>query len=453
MERTLITVVGPRRRANLAVPSQSPIRDLLGGLAERCGEPVENGGNGRGWAWSIVGADSVELPADRSLAECGIVDGAVVYLRGIAPDGGTSVADARAAWPAVDGPPGLPAGGVTTIAGPAEAARASPLPDRVAIGGRLLAAAGALVTRDPRSRTSAGRVAPPDTSPASLTRLGRDGPVERVRLAWRATDYVTRLDQAIAAPRLRRCATIAVMSPKGGVGKTTVTALIGTLLAHVRRDRVVAVDTNPDWGSLGRSLTPAHNLFVDDLLYLLENPSLTVAALDHSLGRGPHGLMVLPAPTDPARMARLDETAYVRVIRRLQDLVGVVILDCGTGLQEPAALAALKTADEVILVTDAEPATASLVAEASRQLSRASEHLVLAVNKMPASGLRLDVEALARAVSAMRGVVMIPAHHRAASRLAGGEFDWRDAPKAWHIAIRELAATLLWDWRELELAT
>jgi MinD-like ATPase involved in chromosome partitioning or flagellar assembly len=215
----------------------------------------------------------------------------------------------------------------------------------------------------------------------------------------------------------------------------------------------VAVDTNPDWGSLGRSLTPQHTVFVDDLLYLLENPTLTVAALDHSLGRGPHGLMVLPAPTDPARMACLDESAYVRVIRRLQDMVGVVLLDCGTGLQEPAALAALKTADEVVLVTDAEPATASLVAEASRPLARASGKMVLAVNKMPASGLRLDVDALARAVPAMRGVVMIPSHHRAASRLAGGEFGWQDAPKTWRLAIRELAATLVWEWRDLDIAT
>jgi Flp pilus assembly CpaE family ATPase len=194
------------------------------------------------------------------------------------------------------------------------------------LGRRVLTAAAALASRQPVDQPAAGPTPLPDTSPASLTRTHRNGPLERVRLSWRSTDYLNRLDGTIAAPRLRQCATIAVMSPKGGVGKTTVTALIGTLLAHVRRDRVVTVDTNPDWGSLGRSLTPQHNVFVDDLPHLLENPSLTVAALDHSLGRGPHGLMVLPAPTDPARMACLDESAYVRVIRRLQDLVGVVLL-------------------------------------------------------------------------------------------------------------------------------
>ena len=60
--------------------------------------------------------------------------------------------------------------------------------------------------------------------------------------------------------------TIAVVSPKGGVGKTTTTALLGSLLAFLRRDRVIAVETNPDWGSLGRRLVPDHPIFIDELL-------------------------------------------------------------------------------------------------------------------------------------------------------------------------------------------
>jgi MinD-like ATPase involved in chromosome partitioning or flagellar assembly len=163
--------------------------------------------------------------------------------------------------------------------------------------------------------------------------------------------------------------------------------------------------------------------------------------------------MVLPAPTDPARMARLDEHAYTRVIRRLQELVGVVLLDCGTGLQEPAALAALKTSDQVILVSDAEPATASLVAEASRRLAQAPSQLILAVNKMPGAGSRLDVEALVTRVQGTYGLLMIPAEARAASALAAGAFSWPRAPASWNIPVRELAALQVAGWREAGLAT
>src|SRR4051812_21420666 len=78
--------------------------------------------------------------------------------------------------------------------------------------------------------------------------------------------------------------------------------------------------------------------------------------------------MVLPAPTDPSRMAQFNEESYRRVITRLQTMVGVLVLDCGTGRQEPAARAAQAAADQLVLISDAHPSTASLVAEAAELL-------------------------------------------------------------------------------------
>ena len=45
---------------------------------------------------------------------------------------------------------------------------------------------------------------------------------------------------------------IALISPKGGVGKTTSTFLTGNLLASHLKLRAIAVDANPDFGTLGR---------------------------------------------------------------------------------------------------------------------------------------------------------------------------------------------------------
>jgi MinD-like ATPase involved in chromosome partitioning or flagellar assembly len=257
------------------------------------------------------------------------------------------------------------------------------------------------------------------------------------------------LDAEIVRPRLQRCVTIAVVSPKGGVGKTTTTSLLGTLFALLRRDRIVAVDTNPDYGSLGRVLTPDQRLFVDDLLERLDQPSLTLTGLDAQLGRSPDGLMVLPAPTDPARMEKLDEAAYLKVIGRLQEFVGVVMLDCGTGLQEPASRAALKTCDQIVLVTDAEPAAASLVAEAGGLLMRSGKPITLVVNKMPAGGSRLDLGRLGEYLSHASALIVIPSDHAAASRLTVGEFTWRDAPRGWQVACRQLAVALVAEWPRL----
>jgi MinD-like ATPase involved in chromosome partitioning or flagellar assembly len=289
-------------------------------------------------------------------------------------------------------------------------------------------------------------------APAQLTLVRPLSPWSRARQQWRSLGYLEQLDQLIAQPRLRRCATIAFVSPKGGVGKTTLTALLGTLLSHLRRDHVVAVDTNPDYGSLGRVLTPDQPWFVDDLLDVVDRTDLTLTSLDTRLGRAAHGLLVAPAPTDPERMERLDETAYLRVVGRLKGYFGVVLLDCGTGLQEPAARAAIRLCDQIVLVTDAEPATASLVAEAARLLASSDRPLSVVVNKMPSRHARLDLSGLASHLSDVRGLVVVPHQPEAASRLQAAAFDWRDAPRPWQESLRALAATLIADWPRLGLA-
>jgi len=235
------------------------------------------------------------------------------------------------------------------------------------------------------------------------------------------------------------------------VGKTTITALLGSLLAHTRRDRIVAVDTNPDYGSLGPTLTPDHDVFVDDLLGLLDDPDLTVTQLDANLGRGPDGLMVLPAPTDPQRMARLHRRGYVRVIEYLQTKAGVLILDCGTGLQEPAAQAAVLTADQLVLVSDAEPATATLVTQASKLLLKSGVPLMVVVNKFPTRGARLDLEELAKLVPNAAGMGIVQANPRGAARVAAGDFTWDDPAGPWEVTLREMASSLLSQWADLGL--
>lgn len=289
--------------------------------------------------------------------------------------------------------------------------------------------------------------------PSELTLAAAPTRLERARSRWRDLNHLGQLDGLITEPRLLHCATIAVVSPKGGVGKTTVTALLGTLFSLLRRDPIVAVDTNPDFGSLGRVLTPDQSWYVDDLARLVhEDDELSLTALDSHLGRAVHGLLVVPAPTDPARMAALDEEAYGRVITRLKDFFSLILLDCGTGLQDPASLAAIAAADQVVVLTDAQPATASLVAESTELLHQWGRPITVVVNRMPAKGARLDIKQLNRYLPTARGLVVIPDDVIAASRLAVGSFDWRDAPDSWQLALRRLAVVLVSDWPRLGLA-
>ncbi|HCU78761.1 MAG TPA: MinD/ParA family protein, partial [Microbacterium sp.] len=62
------------------------------------------------------------------------------------------------------------------------------------------------------------------------------------------------LSRRIAAPLPGGARFVPVLSRKGGVGKTTVTTLLGMALADARDDRVIAVDANPDRGTLAERI-------------------------------------------------------------------------------------------------------------------------------------------------------------------------------------------------------
>lgn len=438
MNTCAVTIAGPDRRVDLVVSTETPIADLIPTFVELSLDeaPVQNG---RAPVWTVTPPGQQPLPLDRTLGQCGIADGAVLTLTEIRSQAAAPPKPAEVARRPVDAGRGTPR--ERTVAA---------LPEALSTGQRLSLATKAFFGYEPEPPITESPEPAAQSNREVLTKPEHRSATDRFKASWRESDYESRLDRRIAAPRLTRCATIAIVSPKGGVGKTTTTVLLGSLLARVRRDRIVAVDTNPDYGSLGRTLTPDHQVFVDDLGDVLEQPDLSVTALDRHLGRAFEGLMVLPAPTDPSRMAQLNERSYARVISRLQTMVGVLVLDCGTGLQEPAARAAQAAADQIVLISDAHPATASLVAEAAQLLRTVGPPLTLVVNKMPHKReARLDLDGLESLVPDAHGLVTLDEDLRSASRVASGDYSWDDAPPQWRRAIRELAVSLQAGWPAL----
>jgi MinD-like ATPase involved in chromosome partitioning or flagellar assembly len=256
-------------------------------------------------------------------------------------------------------------------------------------------------------------------------------------------------ESAVAQARMRRCLTVAIASPKGGVGKTTATMLLGAALAHMRSERVIAVDADPDYGTLGMGLAPERPMSVDELAELIDHPALTSGMLDRFLIRARSGLRVLPAPAVPERMDAMDRETYARVLDRLRDVAGFLLLDCGAGMRAPATRAALEAADQVVLVTDTDPSTMKLVASAASHLPRHTYRLVL-LNKVPAYGF--DRERAAAMFPSARALIEIPADTRTAPRIATGHFEWASAGARWRKAAREMAAALSEAWLELRVA-
>src|SRR5690606_26504985 len=99
---------------------------------------------------------------------------------------------------------------------------------------------------------------------------GRINPGQSAHEAARI-ELVHRVRRPLPAPHR-----VAVVSVKGGVGKTTVAACLGLVLAELRGDRVVVLDANPDAGTLSERLTGPGGPTVRDLYE--DMPNLTSVA-------------------------------------------------------------------------------------------------------------------------------------------------------------------------------
>lgn len=149
---------------------------------------------------------------------------------------------------------------------------------------------------------------------------------------------------------LRSCHRIAVLSLKGGVGKTTVTATLGATLASVRGDRVIAVDANPDRGTLSQKIpleTPA------TVRHLLRDAEGIEAYSDVRAytSQGGSRLEVLASESDPAVSEAFSSDDYTRTLEVLERFYSLVLTDCGTGLMHSAMAAVLDKADALIVVS------------------------------------------------------------------------------------------------------
>jgi hypothetical protein len=78
-----ITIVGAQRQADLAVPVGAPIASYIGTLARMCGQPRNDIMPA---AWSLGPAVGRPFAPERSLAELGVLDGTVLYLRDVISD-------------------------------------------------------------------------------------------------------------------------------------------------------------------------------------------------------------------------------------------------------------------------------------------------------------------------------------------------------------------------------
>ncbi|GFG52585.1 ATPase [Mycolicibacterium agri] len=149
---------------------------------------------------------------------------------------------------------------------------------------------------------------------------------------------------------LQGCYRIALLSLKGGVGKTTITATLGATFASIRGDRVVAVDANPDRGTLSQKVPLETPATVRHLLRDAEGIERYSDVRSYT-SQGPSRLEVLASESDPAVSEAFSAEDYTRTLDVLERFYSLVLTDCGTGLMHSAMSAVLAKADVLIVIS------------------------------------------------------------------------------------------------------
>jgi MinD-like ATPase involved in chromosome partitioning or flagellar assembly len=137
---------------------------------------------------------------------------------------------------------------------------------------------------------------------------------------------------------------------KGGVGKTTVSASVGSVFAELRQDdRVVAIDADTAFGKLGSRVDPkAQGSYWE----LASDQHLeTFADVRSRVGNNAAGLFVLAGEATPARRRVLDPAIYREATSRLDRYFSISIVDCSSTMDTPVTQEVLRDLDALIVVS------------------------------------------------------------------------------------------------------
>jgi MinD-like ATPase involved in chromosome partitioning or flagellar assembly len=137
---------------------------------------------------------------------------------------------------------------------------------------------------------------------------------------------------------------------KGGVGKTTVAASVGSIFAELRRqDRVVAIDADTAFGRLGSRIDPRTN---GSYWEIASDKNLrSFADVSSRVGSNSAGLYVLAGEPTAGPRRVLDPALYREATSRLDRHFTIAIIDCGSTMDAPVTQEALSDLDALIVVS------------------------------------------------------------------------------------------------------
>ena len=238
---------------------------------------------------------------------------------------------------------------------------------------------------------------------------------------------------------------IPVLTRKGGVGKTTISTLLGMALAQVREDRVIAIDANPDRGTLAERVSKSTRFTVRDVVN-------RAAAIDgfsefsNMVSRDETRLDVLASDADPMLSEAFNEGDYNVVADMAARYYSVVITDCGTGIVHSVMRPTLQRASAIVIVSGGSVDEARLASETLTWLEANGygelvRNSVVALNTATQATLLVKLDEIEQHFKTrVRSVIRIPYDPALA---AGSVIKFNELKKQTRDAARDLAAEVI----------
>ena len=152
----------------------------------------------------------------------------------------------------------------------------------------------------------------------------------------------------VAAEAPRQGHVISVFSAKGGAGKSVVAANLAIVLARHSDRPVALLDADLQFGDTAvmLKLSPQHTV-VDAVnsIARLDVPLLKSLLVRHE----PSGVLVLPAPTEPAFADQVGAQDMLKIVDLLRQFCGFVVVDTPAHFND-VVLSVLEGSDDIVLV-------------------------------------------------------------------------------------------------------
>jgi pilus assembly protein CpaE len=218
-------------------------------------------------------------------------------------------------------------------------------------------------------------------------------PLNEVDLIKAAVDRSYQLYVALRGPggAMHEGRIVTIFSPKGGVGKTTVSVNLALALADRGARKVCLVDLDLAFGDVAITLQlfPSHTIEHA----IGSEDAIDAPLLESLLTRHADSVMVLAAPNHPDVRERVTPMLVSRVLKALRESFDYIVVDTAPAFDEQT-LTALDETDEIVIIATLDVPTlknVKVALETLEMLDIARDHRHLLLNRADDSvGLGAD---------------------------------------------------------------